>query len=80
MRIEPRNEPEKIEEPYYTAEEVARVLKVNVETVRRWFRRREGVLRFGSEATTDKRQRLVIRIPRSVLECALRERTFKGGR
>jgi hypothetical protein len=82
---EPLNESVKMQERYYTAEEIARALKVHVETVRKWFRHRKGVLRFGNEATAGKRQRLIIRIPASVLECALRERTLrertlKGGR
>jgi hypothetical protein len=80
MRTEPLNEYVKIQEHYYTPGEVAQALKLHVETVRRWLRHREGVLRFGSEATGEKRQRLVIRIPASVLERALRERTLTGGR
>jgi hypothetical protein len=71
---EPLNETLKIQERYYTAEEIARNLKLHVETVRKWFRHREGVLRFGSEATAEKRQRLIIRIPESVLERAIGER------
>jgi hypothetical protein len=76
---EPLNESVKFQERYYTAEEIARALKLHVETVRKWFRHKEGVLRFGSEATAGKRQRLIIRIPESVLERALGER-MKGSR
>jgi hypothetical protein len=76
LPVQPANEAIPINERYYTAEEIAHALKLHVETIRKWFRHREGVLRFGSEATAEKRQRLIIRIPASVLECALRERTL----
>jgi hypothetical protein len=72
--LKPLKEIAKIQEPYFTPNEIARKLKLHVETVRRWFRHREGVLRFGSEATAGKRQRLIIRIPESVLERAIGER------
>lgn len=54
-------------EPHYTPAEVGKILKIDNETVIRLFRNEPGVITWGSGETLHKRQRMFIRIPRSVL-------------
>jgi hypothetical protein len=52
---------------YFTAAEVAELLKVSVDTVIRRFERMPGVLDLGREETRFKRRYRVLRIPRAAL-------------
>jgi hypothetical protein len=65
-------------EPIYTAEEVAERLKLHPSTIRRFFMNEPGVIRFGTPGARHRRPRLVLRIPESVLERVLRQRTVKS--
>jgi hypothetical protein len=59
------------EEPeYYTAEELARRWKVSSTTIRRWFRKEPGVMKWGRTQSKPgkKRAYLSLRIPREVVE------------
>jgi hypothetical protein len=53
-------------EPMYTPEELAKLVKLHPATVRRRFVDEPGTIRFGSPGSRHKRQRFVIRIPKSV--------------
>jgi len=55
-------------ERHYTPKEVADLWHVSVDTVRRLFRDRPGVLKLDSPETRRKRGYRVIRIPESVLQ------------
>lgn len=63
-------------DPLYTAEQVAGHLGVDVSTCRRLFIDYPGVLKLGRrEAHGDRRSYVTLRIPRSVLEKFIRERS-----
>jgi Helix-turn-helix domain len=66
-------EQEVAEEKFYTPQEVAEVLKISVDTVRRRFRSEPGVVTFGDKHKT-------IRIPQAVLERAKQKRGLDADR
>jgi len=60
-------------EQHYTPSELAKVLRVHPCTIRRRFLDEPGVLRLGSPGHAGRKQRLVLRIPRSVAERVYRQ-------
>ena len=56
-------------EQHFTVQELAKLWRVDEDTVRDWFREAPGVLRIGAG------QRKTLRIARSVMERVYRERT-----
>jgi len=61
-----RNTVEPCEEVVYTAEELAATKKLHPSTIRRMFADEPGVIRFGREASANRRQYFTLRIPASV--------------
>lgn len=59
-----------------TVAEVATALKVSEDTVRRCFENREGTVVLGTVPSKRKRPYRLLRIPRSVLEKFIHERTI----
>jgi hypothetical protein len=57
-----------IEGPYYTVKEIAALLKLSPDTVRRLFRNEPGVLALGNTGRRGKRRHVTLRIPQAVLE------------
>jgi hypothetical protein len=55
-------------EQHFTPEELAKRWHVDAGTVRRWFRDRPDVIRFGTEHRAKKRGHVSLRIPESVAE------------
>jgi hypothetical protein len=67
-------------ERMFTPTEIAATYKIHVETARRLFRFEEGVVRFGSTGSSRRRQRLVLRVPQSVITRVMGRRTVKGSK
>jgi hypothetical protein len=59
-------------ERYYTVREVASILNLSDDKVRRMFQDEPGVLIIGDEKTRLKRKYLTLRIPESVLQRVLK--------
>jgi hypothetical protein len=57
-----------LDEPVFTPDELAKLKKVHVSTIRRAFVDEPGVLRLGSPGNRRKRQHFTLRIPLSVAE------------
>ncbi len=53
-------------ERHYSPNELAGLWGVSATTIRRWFDREPGVVRFGSEGLLNKRRKILLRIPASV--------------
>jgi Helix-turn-helix domain len=63
-------------EPVYTPEQIAAYLGLDTSTVRRLFQDTAGVVRIGrTEARGGKRQYCTLRVPQSVLQRFIRERS-----
>jgi hypothetical protein len=60
--------PNAINEPVFTAEELARSRKLHPSTIRKMFLDEPGVIRLGHSGRRGKRQYFTIRIPQSVAE------------
>lgn len=60
------------EEPFYTTAEIAAMIKVHAETVRRIFSDEAGVIKLTSSGKNGKSHRVTLRIPRHVLQRVLR--------
>ena len=58
---------------YLTPEEIADILRCSVETIRRRFQNRKGVIDLGAPETRFKRRYRVLRIPRHCFEQYLLE-------
>ena len=56
-----------LSEPHFTVDELARILRVSTDTIRRWFRNEPGVVHLG-RATPGRRVYDPLRIPRNVAE------------
>jgi hypothetical protein len=59
----------------YTAEELARLVKLHPATIRKMFFDEEGVLRLGHAGSIRKRQYISLRIPASVARRVLQRMT-----
>jgi hypothetical protein len=70
--------PNAIDEPVFTAEELARSRKLHPATIRKLFVDEPGVIRLGHRGRTDRRQYFTLRIPHSVAERVFR-RMMVGG-
>ncbi len=55
-------------ERHYSPNELAGLWGVSATTIRRWFDREPGVVRFGSEGLLNKRRKILLRIPASVAQ------------
>ena len=55
------------EQEFFTVEEVAKMLKVSPDTIRRHFEKEPGVIDLGSKERLHKRRYRVLRIPAAVL-------------
>ena len=64
-------------ERYFTAEEIAAILRMHPSTSRRYFEHVPGVLKFGEPGSRYKRKRVTLRIPESVFKEFVRQRTVK---
>ena len=62
---------------YFTAEEVAAILKVSPQSVIQKFCDRPGVIDLGSPETRRKRRYRVLRIPLAVLNTYIHERSVR---
>jgi predicted ArsR family transcriptional regulator len=65
-------------EQYLTVAEVAKMLDVSKDTVRRMFTEEPGVIDVGAQRRRASRPYRILRIPRSVLERVLAGRAVKG--
>ena len=65
---------------FLSVEEVAEILNLSRDTVTRRFERLDGVLDLGHEESRHKRRYRKLRIPRSLLNRFLKERTQKARR
>jgi AraC-like DNA-binding protein len=71
------SEPQRLnEEPHYTVKEVAAMLKLSPDSIRRLFRNEPGVLALGSVGRRGKRPYVSLRIPQSVFERKYRQITL----
>jgi hypothetical protein len=71
------SEPRRVnEEPHFTVKEVAEMLKLSPDSVRRLFRNEPGVLALGNVKRRSKRPYVTLRIPQSVLERVYRQKTL----
>jgi hypothetical protein len=59
----------------YTPTEIADLWKLSVQSVRRLFQDRAGVLKLGASSPRGKRGYVTLRIPAAVVEQVFRERT-----
>jgi hypothetical protein len=71
---------ERIEEPKYTSEELAKLTKLHPSMIRKMFIDQPGVIRIGHTGTGKKRQYFTLRIPASVAARVLGELTVGGPR
>jgi hypothetical protein len=62
-----------VDTEYFTAAEIAKILKVSTETVIRIFQHRKGVLNLGTSESRFTRRYRVLRIPRATFELYLIE-------
>jgi hypothetical protein len=62
---------------FYTVAEVAALLSLSPDTIRRWFADEAGVIAIGEEHPRGKRKRITLRIPREVVERVKRKRAKK---
>jgi DNA-binding transcriptional regulator LsrR (DeoR family) len=65
-------------EQYLTVAEVAKMLDVSRDTVRRMFAKEPGVINLGPQRRRASRRYRILRIPRSVLERVLAGRAVEG--
>ena len=54
-------------ERHYSPNELAELWGVSATTIRRWFDQEPGVIRFGSEGLVNKRRKILLRIPATVV-------------
>jgi hypothetical protein len=62
---------------FYTVAEVAALLSLSPDTIRRWFADEPGVITMGDEHPRGKRRRVTLRIPKDVVERVKRKRAKK---
>jgi hypothetical protein len=70
-----RSDAREMERTYYTIYELSETLKTSPMSVRRMFQDRPGVLKLGPSGRRGKRDHVSLRIPQSVLEAVLDERS-----
>jgi hypothetical protein len=68
-----------INEPVYTAEELAQSRKLHPTTIRKMFVDEPGVIRLGHGGRRGRRQYYTLRIPHSVAERVFRRMTVGAG-
>jgi hypothetical protein len=62
---------------FYAVAEVAALLNLSPDTIRRWFADEPGVIAMGDEHPRGKRRRVTLRIPKDVVERVKRKRARK---
>jgi hypothetical protein len=68
-----------LNEPVFTAEELAQSRKLHTATIRKLFIDEPGVIRLGHGGRRGRRQYFTLRIPHSVAERVFSRMTVRGG-